>query len=121
MQSQLDLVGGHHVGPLFVIRKQRALMRPKGKEGTVHRAQTRRATPTWADMAAIAVFYKEAKARTKKTGELFVVDHIVPKISPLVCGLHVPANLRVIHWLPNAIKGNKEWPDMPNEQMELAL
>lgn len=117
----LALSDGFHVGPLFEIRKQRPLVRPKGKGGVIHRAQTKRATPPWANMKAIAAFYVEAQYRSQKQGELYVVDHIVPKIHPLVCGLHVPANLRVIHWLDNAIKGNFHWPDMPFEQRELEL
>lgn len=117
----MQLSGGFHVGPLFVPRLQRALMRPKGKEGIVHRAQTKRATPAWADLAAIAVFYAQARYLTAKTGELHVVDHIVPKIGKTVCGLHVPANMRVIHWLDNAQKGASWWPGMWNVQMELPL
>jgi hypothetical protein len=119
VQTTLPLHGGFHVGPLFVIQKTRPLMRPKGKEGAVHRAQTKRATPPWADMKVIAAFYKEAKRLTKETGELHVVDHIVPKCSRLVCGLHVPWNLRVVHWHENATKGAFWWPDMPNEQTPL--
>lgn len=121
LSEPLPLSGGFHVGPLFVPRLQRALMRPKGKEGIVHRAQTKRATPTWADLAALAVFYAKARYLTAKSGELHVVDHIVPKIGKTVCGLHVPANLRVIHWHENAVKGAGWWPDMWNEQMELWL
>jgi hypothetical protein len=119
VSASLHLVGGFHIGPLFVPKKRRPLARPKGKEGTVHRAQTQRATPTWADRRAIAAAYREARRLTRETGELHVVDHIVPKINPLVCGLHVPANLRVIHWRDNAVKGNTWWPDMPFEQLEL--
>lgn len=119
MQRDLDLDGGWHVGPLFIVQKLRPRVRPKGKEGLVHRAQTRRATPAWADRAAIAKIYAEARRLTVETGELHVVDHIVPKISKLVCGLHVPANLRVIHWVENTAKGNFWWPDCPFEQMEL--
>jgi hypothetical protein len=110
---------GFHVGPLFVIAKRRAPVRIKGKEGQLHRQQTRRATPAWADMNAIKAVYREAKRMTRETGEQYVVDHIVPKMSELVCGLHVHWNLRVIHWLPNAQKGNATWPDMPMEQIEL--
>lgn len=118
-QLSFDLVGGFHIGPLFIPQKRRALVRPKGKEGVVHRAQTKRATPHWADQAAINAFYKEARRLTKLTGELHVVDHIVPKCGKTVCGLHVPWNLQVIHWKPNAIKGAWTWPDMWDEQLEL--
>ncbi|MBB6559629.1 5-methylcytosine-specific restriction endonuclease McrA [Acidovorax soli] len=119
MQLALD-TEGCDAGPLFAPeRKTRPPKRPKGKEGMVHRAQTRRATPAWADMAAIKAIYREAQQLTRQTGELHVVDHIVPKISPYVCGLHVPANLRVIHWRENSAKANLWWPGMWNEQGEL--
>jgi len=115
-QQALSLDGYDH-GPLFgPLAIRRPLVRPKGKEGVVHRAQTVRCTPAWADMKAIAAFYAEARRRTRETGELHVVDHIVPKINPLVCGLHVPCNMQVVHWRFNAIKGNVWWPDMPGEQ-----
>ncbi|CAG2144517.1 hypothetical protein LMG31506_03023 [Cupriavidus yeoncheonensis] len=115
----LALAGGCDAGPLFVIQKRRALARPKGKEGIVHRAQTKRATPPWADKKAIDAVYAEARRKTLETGELHVVDHIVPKIGKLVCGLHVHWNLRVIHWRENAKKGAFTWPGMPFEQIDL--
>jgi len=117
--KQLDLTGGWHVGPLFTINKKRPLIRPPGKQGIVHRQQTKRATPRFADQKQIAVFYAQARYLTAKTGELYVVDHIVPKCSKIVCGLHVQWNLRVIHWLDNAQKGAWVWPGMPFEQLGL--
>jgi hypothetical protein len=117
--NALDLVGGFHVGPLFIVVLQRPPVRPLGKAGVIHRAQTKRATPSWADLAAISEFYAEARRLTRETGKLHVVDHIVPKIGKTVCGLHVACNLRVIHWRENAIKGAWTWPDMWNEQLAL--
>lgn len=110
---------GFHAGPLFVPQKVRPPVRIKGKEGQLHRQQTRRATPAWADKKAIRAVYLEAKRLTRETGELHVVDHIVPKMSALVCGLHVEWNLQVLHWLLNAKKGNATWPDMPMQQIAL--
>lgn len=103
---------GFDVGPLFAPPvKVRPLTRPKGKEGVVHRAQTVRATPPWADQRAIKTFYAEARRLTEVTGELHVVDHIIPKINPFVCGLHVENNLQVLHWRVNAVKGSAWYPN----------
>jgi hypothetical protein len=120
----IDLVGGSHAGPLFIIQKQRPLARPHGKQGAVRRAQERRRRPPWADRKAIRALYNEARRLTKLTGELHVVDHIVPLIGKyngvnIVSGLHVDYNMRVVHWKPNAQRGNYEWPDMPVQQLEL--
>ena len=63
-------------------------------------------TPKWADKNAIKEFYKEAKRLTKETGIAYHVDHIVPLRHPLVCGLHVENNLRVIPYFENNQKSN---------------
>jgi hypothetical protein len=118
-ERDLGLGDGWHVGPLFVPQLIRPPVRQPGKEGQLHRAQTRRATPPWADREEIKKAYRYAKRLSAWMGELYVVDHIVPKINPIVCGLHVGWNLRVIHWLENAQKGAFTWPDMPMEQAVL--
>lgn len=35
-------------------------------------------TPKWADKKAVAALYRAARRLTRETGELYVVDHIVP-------------------------------------------
>lgn len=71
------------------------------------RSWTRAATPPWADMEAIKAFYVEAARLTIETGIKHEVDHIIPLRHKLVCGLHCPANLRVITSAENRIKNNK--------------
>ena len=77
------------------------------------RASKRRAIPKWADRRAILYHYKRAAFLTKERGFKYCVDHIVPLSSPLVCGLHVQDNLRVIPSGLNLLKSNRSWPDMP--------
>jgi len=72
-----------------------------------------KATPAWADEFFIEEIYDLATRRTKATGIKWSVDHIVPLRSKIVCGLHVPDNLRVIPSSANFSKGNRHWPQMP--------
>jgi hypothetical protein len=72
------------------------------------RAAMRNAIPAWADFEAISKIYAECQS---KPGHH--VDHVVPLISKLVCGLHCEANLQVIPAVENYSKNNRKWPDMP--------
>lgn len=74
------------------------------------RRKHRDATPPWLtrkQKTEIRSLYQIAMVMTKTTGEQYVVDHIVPLINPVVCGLHVPWNLRVITQAENLQKSNK--------------
>lgn len=72
-----------------------------------YQAAKRKALPPWADRAKIKAIYANAASRGME------VDHIVPLVSPLVCGLHWEQNLQVIQRQANILKSNKVWPDMP--------
>lgn len=78
-----------------------------------YRARKKSAFPKWANRFFIAEAYDLARRRTEATGIKWNVDHIVPLKSPLVCGLHVEHNLRVIPATVNQQKKNVWWPEMP--------
>jgi hypothetical protein len=76
----------------------------RGKANAVYAARQmrkRNATPPWADLDVIASIYVEAKALG------WHVDHIIPITNKLVCGLHIPANLRPLDPTENVRKKNK--------------
>jgi hypothetical protein len=63
------------------------------------------ATPKWADTNKIQEMYEE-RAQLSASGQIYHVDHIIPLNHPLVCGLHVEGNLRVIPKEINEKKNN---------------
>ena len=98
---------------------QKYLATPHGKKNRV-RMQRRREIlqhdrmPIWANLFFIEEIYELCAQRNamRALGVRWDVDHIVPLSSPLVCGLHVEANLRVIPQIENRQKCNRFWPDM---------
>lgn len=103
------------------IKKRQLAYYDKNKPAYVARvvkrnAVKRKACPAWANEFFMEEAYDLAARRSAlKTGghAKWHVDHIVPLQSPLVCGLHVHNNLRVIPGKENLAKGNRSWPDMP--------
>lgn len=86
-------------------------------EYTARKRAEKSAMPAWANRFFVQEAYALAKLRTKIFNTLWTVDHIVPLHSPIVCGLHVENNLRVIPHKHNASKGNRLWPDMPHKEV----
>jgi 5-methylcytosine-specific restriction endonuclease McrA len=76
---------------------------------SMRRRRHRDATPAWLtekERSVIRKLYGAARQMTRDTGIAHVVDHLVPLRHPLVCGLHVPWNLRVISAEENNHKHN---------------
>jgi len=118
MQKALALEGGFHPGVLFIIVKRKLGVKrfSGGKEVWI---KYTRARPGWATPESLTKFWKESKRMTALTGIQHSVDHIVPLVNHLVCGLHCEDNLIVRPLSENVRKSNLWWPDMPYEQPEL--
>lgn len=68
------------------------------------RARKKQAMPSWLTpdhISQINAVYAKAKSLEEKTGIPHHVDHIVPLAGRIVCGLHVPWNLRAIPAVEN--------------------
>ncbi len=74
------------------------------------RAKKLQACPAWVDKAALRQVYELRDRLSFTIGVKFDVDHIVPLQHDLVCGLHVPWNLRPVPYSWNRRKGNKFMP-----------
>lgn len=67
----------------------------------------------WSDLDEVFRIYQASAVMTELFGTPYVVDHIVPLQSPLVCGLHTHTNLEVVRLRRNRVKSNWLWPGMP--------
>jgi hypothetical protein len=77
---------------------------------SLRRRRFRSATPKWLSAGQkmeIRLKYRLAIELSRRTGERYVVDHIVPLQGEEVCGLHVPWNLEVVTQAKNLKKSNK--------------
>ena len=84
------------------------------------RRKHRNATPPWLtrlQKSEIRQLYQIAITMSQTTGEQYVVDHIYPLRSDVVCGLHVAWNLRVITQAENLRKSNA----LPDDSEALAF
>lgn len=66
------------------------------------RAQTKSKVPPWVKIVDFVPVCKKALRK----GLRYEIDHVIPLRHPLVCGLHVPDNVRVVLRKTNAKKGN---------------
>jgi len=80
------------------------------KRAALRNARVRVATPKWLSAEEIRLIRQAqalARMRSKETGYLWHIDHIVPIAGADVCGLNVPWNVRVIPAQENWRKANK--------------
>lgn len=76
------------------------------------RAAKRQATPIWLTTEHL----QELHEIYENCPPGWHVDHIVPLISAVVCGLHVPWNLQYLTPQENRAKGNRLLPDKDEEE-----
>ena len=89
-------------------------------DNKVRRRKHRAATPPWLtrkQKGEIRAMYQAAILSSKISGERYVIDHVYPLRSDVVCGLHVPWNLRIITQEENLKKSNA----LPDDREALAF
>ena len=102
--AQWKSVPENYEKTLVASRKSKKKHRAKRtSEAAYRRAHKRNATPKWADLKSIEAIYKSCPKG-------FHVDHIIPLINKLVCGLHVESNLQILEKIENLKKSNRFEP-----------
>lgn len=71
------------------------------------RAAKTTAKVLWASQRYIEAWYEVARLETARKGVLCHVDHIIPLVHPLVCGLHCEDNMQVLTASDNCSKQNR--------------
>ncbi len=90
------------------IKRWRKRNRGKTNAYTAHRrASIKNATPLWSEVTKINIIYEKCIELNKKWNTTFQVDHIIPILSPQVCGLHCWDNLQLLEASLNNKKNNK--------------
>jgi hypothetical protein len=82
------------------------------------RAKKAFASVAWAALDKMKKVYAESERVSKESGTPYEVDHIVPLVSDLVCGLHWEGNLQIITREQNRKKSNLYWPGHPDENYD---
>lgn len=103
---------GHNKWPAFIFHEEetRKCARHHAQscaDGAARRAGINKATPAWADRAAIRAIFERARQVSNETGVPHEVDHVVPLNGRTVSGLHVHWNLMVIPAAANRAKSNR--------------
>ena len=75
------------------------------RRGQLYYAKLYTAQPPWANRKAINNIYREARYM-RRIGFNVTVDHVIPLSHPLICGLHVPSNLKIVTAKHNREKSN---------------
>jgi len=81
-----------------------------GRQYAISRSRkkhVKQATPPWANMKYIRLFYEMAKMEEQRLGVPVHVDHIIPLRGKNVCGLHVEDNLQLLTAKDNLRKNNR--------------
>lgn len=125
LENREQVIAAANARPAEVRREYRDAWKANHKtqvraDTKARRRKHREATPPWLtrkQKTEIRQMYQVAITLTQATGEQYVVDHIYPLRSDVVCGLHVPWNLRVIPREENLKKSNL----LPVEFMGLAF